>query len=317
MKRTVAITLCSLTLITLTGCASKSDKVSDLIEEENYSEAYSMISENPEELKEFRDEVTFNLAKQEAENKNYEKALEYLDGNSFEGAEELKKDATKKQTDKNFLETLAKSLDEYCVIISQEEKVFGPNEYVLPQKKELEYLKPFAEKEFNDPELKELAKQLITAGEKRLKAFDNWDTDLYRTALDNLAANGDRVEALIGIDNKFPIQVESEDAKDLLQGYKEFAANGLQQRIYDTAQVSFAYDSGEQITYDFTITNDTDDMIEAEYIMPILGGAINRNGDYVGELYGNGPSSLRPGQSGTGTILIPKELGDIRNCWME
>lgn len=321
MKKLLTLALCGILVSPLYGCASKEDKVKQLIEDEKYEEAFTEIQNNPEELKTFQDEVTFNLAKKAADNNDYEKALEYLEGNTFKGAEKLQKETSKKKVDVDFMNTLGKSLDEYCELVHQEEKKFGPNQYVIPQKKELEYLKPYLEKEFYNEDLKKLAVDLINSGESRLKAFDSWNSNLYKTWNDNMSYNGDRIIALVAIDAIQPIQLKTEDAKDYLKNYKEVVENGCNQRIFRTIQVTLDYEDDKFLNYTYTIENITEDMIIPEsgndQLLPFGRSAVNRNGDIVGDVYGNGPASLRPGQKATGLICIPKDIGDIRNCWME
>lgn len=81
---------CSINMPLLT---SEEKKVSTLIEEGKYEDALSIIEKNPDSYTDIIDEVKYNVALSKIEDKDYESAIELLDGNPYKQAFELLNEA--------------------------------------------------------------------------------------------------------------------------------------------------------------------------------------------------------------------------------
>lgn len=309
-----------LSLAVFSGC-SNVNKVEKLIEEENYSEAYEEIQNDPEKYAEFRDEVTYNLAKASADEGDYAQALEYLDNNSLDEAKVLKDEVTLKKNDEDFLADMAKALDARYAALDEQEKYFSKDSHIIPIKAELDIIESYYDKDFYDDELEELVKQYIDGCRAQLKAYDQWDENLFKTSLDALAANGDRLIAVQKINALHPLAVTEKTSKETLSGYNDVVAAGVTQQMYGSFEVVETGRYDNSVDYEVSGTNTSDSMwkTDPQYdTTSIFGGVLlDRNGDIAANLYDEGVKTLRPGQSFTISAWTDKSIGDLKDYYYE
>ncbi|WP_305152235.1 hypothetical protein [uncultured Dubosiella sp.] len=325
MKKMKVLTV-GILFMSLIGCSSK-DEVTPLIEEEKYEEAYAIIEKEPEKYKDKKDKVAFQLAEIAVSQKQYDKALEYLNENEFEGAKELKEETKKKKVDADFIKDMAKALDERYKEYDKRKSEFSKEANSSYIQKELDIIKKYADVDFYDDELEGWVKEYVEATERQFKSFEQWDTNLFKNSLDSMAANGYRLVAIQKINAKYPIPVSYEGSKETLDGYNKVVSSGegdANQKLYETCVLKKVdtFDNTGGPIFELSGKNTSHVYLEPEAGYDNFGifyGAhlLDRNGDFVDQLNDEGLPFLRPGQAFTVKAWVEKPIGDLKDYWVE
>lgn len=323
LRRKILVSMFSIAL--LAGCTAK-DEVSPLMEEGKYKEAYEVIEEEPnnKEYQSKKDEVAFHLAQSAADKEDYDSALKFLQDNVFEGAKELKAEVEKKKVDADFLKDMAKALDERYKDYDARKAEFSKDANLSPMLKELEIIEKYEDTDFYDDELEANVKEYISGVKKQIAAFDQWDTNLFKTSLDALAGNGYRLAAVQKINAKYPLAVEYETTKDTLDSYNfiisEYNGDALQ-KCLESLTFTRTGGDGEYTYYKMSGKNTGNALLETEKgydnTTLIYGSLLDRKGNYVGKIWDEGIPTLRPGQEFTLDAFVNAPIGDLKDYWYE
>lgn len=352
MKNRLVVVLLSICLLTA-GCAS--DQVKPLIDKGEYAKAYEIylkdldkyqeykeeleyhhamdvmdsdpeealeiLSESTNDVKKLKDEAQYKVAVLEVKKGNYQAALSYLENNEYEGAEALKKEAEEKLTDQEFVEKTAEAMDARNREFAARENEFNQDTYLIPVQKEYEIMKGFKDRAFYDQELKELADQYIRGIEGQIEGWKLWDENLFQASLKTIGANADRIEAISNINALHPLYVEEESSKERINSYNTLVQEGVIQSIYSTLNVQEKLRAGGMVTYTVTGSNPEDHKItpyEGETgIFLLQGNILDRDGNLVATMWAEQIPALRPGQSFEIDAWIDKEIGDLKDYYLE